>query len=551
VADDGQMRNRPGGRQDHTVPRDERDGIEGAARLGHALHFGSRRRSPRPALRYDGLVSKPSRLAAMGGAYGNLAALAACLDDAAAAHAEVKAFLGDAIGCCGHSEEVVAAVRTGFDVLVAGNHEQQAAANALSCGCGYSSAEDEAVSCEAFRLATEALGDGSRAWLGAWPERAVVELDGGAVLLCHGSPGHTSEFLYEHELDDLRLAAWLDHFGVRGFVCTHSGLPWIRRLRGGRFAVNCGAVGKADHDGDPAVHYALVDVPAVGAPGLEIRRVTYDHEAWARRMESAGIAPIFVAPVRTGVWTTGVASLPPSERHRWLRAEGGAPAAEPAALDPAAFACLLEAARALGLIVPAEIAELRAVLEPAFPFFAAVRNAETVHVHIKVDAVDALPHEALVALGSRAENARPGYVKYPYAGGLNLIFSSIEIAEEDRLPEPRGPKPFVDHFGLDLRRETGLTRAAFEDAPTIARRAGWTHKSQGLPGRPVFCCHAQVAEKHWVYPPAEGVRWTRPVELAYGPLIIGAEMNGCDLRPIDPRHPAALELAACLPAPAH
>ena len=478
----------------------------------------------------------------MGGAYGNLAALAACLDDAAAAGADLRAFLGDAIGCCGHSEEVVAAVRAGFDVLVAGNHEQQAAAGALTCGCGYSSAEDEAISCEAFRLATEALGDGSRAWLGQWPERAIVELDGGRVLLCHGSPGHTSEFLYEHELDDLRLAAWLDHFDVRGFVCTHSGLPFIRRLRGGRFAVNCGAVGKADHDGDTAVHYAIVEPPQ-----LEIRRVVYDHDAWARRMEAAGIAPIFVEPVRTGVWTTGVASLPPSERHRWLRADG--PSAPPRLqLDRAAFARVLEAARGLGLVAPAEIAEIHALFDPAFPFFTQVRSSDSVHVHIKVDDVDALPHGALVALGSRAENARPGYVKYPYAGGLNLIFSSIEIAEEDKLPGPRGPRPFVDHVGLDLRRETGLVRAAFEDAPVVARRAGWSHKSQGLPGRPVFCCHAQVAEKHWVYPQAEGVRWTFPVELAYGPLIIGAEMNGCDLRPIDPRHPAALELEACIPS---
>jgi hypothetical protein len=76
------------------------------------------------------------RLAAMGGAYGNLAALAACLDDAAGCGAQRLAFLGDAIGCCGHSEEIVAAIRARFDVLVAGNHEQQAAARTPGCGCG-------------------------------------------------------------------------------------------------------------------------------------------------------------------------------------------------------------------------------------------------------------------------------------------------------------------------------------------------------------------------------------------------------------------------------
>jgi hypothetical protein len=33
--------------------------------------------------------------------------------------------------------------------------------------------------------------------------------------------------------------------------------------------------------------------------------------------------------------------------------------------------------------------------------------------------------------------------------------------------------------------------------------------------------------------------------------VIGAEMTGCDLRPIDPKHPAAAELAACAVVATH
>ena len=105
------------------------------------------------------------KLAVMGGAYGNLAALQSCLADASRIGAGCKAFIGDGIGCCGHSEEVVAMIRAGFDLFVAGNHEQQAVARSSSCGCGYSSHEDEKISCEAFELATAGLGDGSRDWL--------------------------------------------------------------------------------------------------------------------------------------------------------------------------------------------------------------------------------------------------------------------------------------------------------------------------------------------------------------------------------------------------
>jgi len=501
------------------------------------------------------ITNLPRKLAVMGGAYGNLSALERCLADASSAGAEIKAFIGDSIGCCAHSNEVLAMIRSGFDLFVAGNHEQQAVVGSKSCGCGYSSADDEKISCEAFELATADLGDESRRWLATWPNERIVEMEGGRVLLCHGSPGHTSEFLYEAELDDLRLEAWLDHFEVRGFICTHSGLPFVRRLANGRFAVNCGVVGKPDHDGDPAVHYALIELPRNGDASLEIRRVSYDHQGWARTMETRGVAPIFVEPVRTGVWTSGVASLPPSERFRFLRA--GLPSDaktrsettwKPEFLRVADWKQRLQQFCELGLVNAAEVEEALSLLDPGFPFFAALRMADSVHLHVKVENVDDLPFSKIVALGTEAENARPGYVKYRFPGGINFIFSSIPIAEEDQLVDPRAPKPFVDHFGIDLRRETGFVRALFEDTPSVARRAGWPIKSQGGVGRPVFCCHSTVAEKYWVYPPPEGSRWTRPLEFAYGPLGISLEMNGCDLRPIDPRHPSAAEVAACVPA---
>jgi hypothetical protein len=509
----------------------------------------------------------PRRLAALGGSYGNVAALSACIDDARGARADMLAFLGDAIGCSGHSEETVRIVRDSFDVLVAGNHEQEAAKNSQSCGCGYASPEDEEASCEAFRLATEALTPESRAWLGTWPNREIKTLEGGRVLLCHGSPGQTAEFLYEMELDDLRLEAWLDTFDVRGFVCTHSGLPWIRRLRGGRFAVNCGAVGKPDHDGDPAVHYALIDLPARGDAQLEVRRVAYDHEAFARTMESLGIAPIFVEPIRTGVWTVGTASLPASERTRPLRRAASAlpakPEWTPELLVRDRFHEVLAHFREMRLVTADESSEILAQLTPDFPFFAAVRLASTIHVHVKVDDVKSLPHEKIRQIGGREENVRDGYVKYAFDGGINMIFSSIDVADEDTLkddPMPL-PKPRVDHTGIDLRRETGAVRARFDEVPALAQRIGWAHTPQGGRGRAVYCCHVLVSAKHWVYPPTKrdeprdhsrgggGSVFTLPVELAFGPLTISGEASGCDLRPIDPRHPAAADFVACEPAP--
>jgi diadenosine tetraphosphatase ApaH/serine/threonine PP2A family protein phosphatase len=284
---------------------------------------------PKPPLIHD--FPDITRLAVFGGSYGNVPALRACLDHARAQGCDGFAFIGDATGCCGHSDEVIALIRENCPILVAGNYEQKAAAGQEDCGCNYTNDEDNHYGGIAHLWAMRTLSEENRAWLGTWPDLALVKSARGTILLCHGSPGQTNEFLYESELDDTRLEAWLDAFGAVGFVCTHSGFPWIRRLPGGRFAVNCGVSGKPDHDHDAAVHYATIALPptppcpastpsaptaenAPAAAQLNIERVEYDHLAWADQLDSEGVDDVFTIPVRNGVWTCGLLSMPSTER---------------------------------------------------------------------------------------------------------------------------------------------------------------------------------------------------------------------------------------------
>ena len=61
----------------------------------------------------------------------------------------------------------------------------------------------------------------------------------------------------------------------------------------------------------------------------------------------------------------------------------------------------------------------------------------------------------------------------------------------------------------------------------------------------VHCCHVEVGQKHWLYPPA-GLNEPRiPLEFAYGELKVNDVSGGCDLRPMDPTKPEAA--AANLP----
>ncbi len=261
-------------------------------------------------IKSDGAVM---RIAMMGGAYGNVPALEACLRDAASQQCTHRAFLGDAIGCCGHSPEILDLIRLKFDILVAGNHEQQAATGEVSCGCGYSSPQDEQASCDAFAYACRGLSPQHRAWLATWPVVHTLHTPAGDLLLCHGSPRTTNEFLYESEFDASKHQSLGLDSQVEGFVCTNSGLPWLYKTPDSKFAANCGVVGKPDHDGDAAVHYLILQASSMGIE-MNLRRVVYNHHAWAAQLRQEGVGEIFIEPLLTGGWTVGVRSLPAAER---------------------------------------------------------------------------------------------------------------------------------------------------------------------------------------------------------------------------------------------
>ena len=72
----------------------------------------------------------------------------------------------------------------------------------------------------------------------------------------------------------------------------------------------------------------------------------------------------------------------------------------------------------------------------------------------------------------------------------------------------------------------------------------WGHAAQGSSGKPVYCCHVEVAEKHWLYPKENGCPGI-PLEFAFGPLIVNIDSSGCDLRPANPLTTAPDAIPTC------
>lgn len=216
-------------------------------------------------------------------------------------------------------------------------------------------------------------------------------------------------------------------------------------------------------------------------------------------------------------------------------------------IQPTAVRDTLDLATKLSLLPQADAGRMAWLLDANGPFAAHVAAADSLHAHVKVDDTAQLPRAKLLDAGGRVTSEKDGYVKFEFPGGLNLIFSSIPVAEDDKLAdEPAVAKPFLDHAGIDLRRETNDVRALFEGIPGAAAQLGWRHAPQGGAGQAVYCCHTEVSAKHWLYPPATQADWNRPLEFAFGPLVLHGESMGCDLRPIDPAHPRAADAKAAM-----
>lgn len=220
-----------------------------------------------------------------------------------------------------------------------------------------------------------------------------------------------------------------------------------------------------------------------------------------------------------------------------------------ATLEATTFDVVLNELKTAGILKDHEAKQVKELIDPEFDFAAIAEHADSVHVHIKVDDIDSVPDELLRGLGPEGERRTPGYVRYSYPGGLNMIFSSYTLAQDDLIEGAVTlEKPFVDHIGLDLRDEGELSREIYQNVPEIALASGWRHRNQA---GPVYCCYAEVGEKNWVYPPEGASKERRPIEFAFGNLKVYDSHVGCDLRPIDPSHPLAEKAADAACGPDH
>jgi pyruvate-formate lyase-activating enzyme/predicted phosphodiesterase len=255
-------------------------------------------------------------IAVCGGAYANPHAVRAWLADARDRGAERLFCLGDLGGFGAECDDVWPLLTDAGVECIAGNYDVAIGRGDEDCGCGYSDERDNHFAQLMYDYTRAHTGAAFAAWMRELPPERRERIGGVDVLMVHGSPLAINDFLWESLEDDelrMRLDA-VDGGRPDVLLCTHTGIPWQRRVDG-TLIVNVGAAGRPANDGRRETWYALLHLDA-GDARAELVPLHYDWRAHADAMRAAGLPEPFVETVETGWWTTCLEIVPPPERAR-------------------------------------------------------------------------------------------------------------------------------------------------------------------------------------------------------------------------------------------
>jgi predicted phosphodiesterase len=269
-------------------------------------------------------ISSAKPLLVFGGPYSNLAATRAMRAEAERLGVAPSQIIctGDVVAYGAEPEETTQAIRDWGVYAIAGNCEEQLAASAADCGCGF----DEGSACDLlskgwYPFANSRISPPSRAWMGGLPPTLRFNYGGLRFRVVHGGVSQTNRFLFASQT--AQLSAELQTADTDVLLAGHSGLPFVAKLDQSGFGgtasegaiwFNAGVIGMPANDGTPDVWYGLIShEPVTGTLTFATRRLAYDFHAAAASLRRHGHANGYARTFVTGLWPS-LDVLPAAER---------------------------------------------------------------------------------------------------------------------------------------------------------------------------------------------------------------------------------------------
>ncbi|HLT39669.1 MAG TPA: metallophosphoesterase family protein [Enhygromyxa sp.] len=223
----------------------------------------------------------PRRVAFISDLHANLVALDAALAELDELGVDEIICLGDIVDLGPQPQAVVDRLRERGVRCVRGNHDP------------LDEHPEHAMLAEIEAWTQTQLDDATLAELAGLPDQLLLDLAGTRVLCVHGSPRDFNDQVLDTTSAE-QLLAWTSGWEFDVMVCGHTHVQLLRRIDRQVF-VNVGSLGmpfaRAFCGGTPQVlpwgEYAIVAVSERGV-AVELRRVSYDLERFARSLREAG-----------------------------------------------------------------------------------------------------------------------------------------------------------------------------------------------------------------------------------------------------------------------
>ncbi|RMF58150.1 MAG: metallophosphoesterase [Calditrichaeota bacterium] len=254
------------------------------------------------------------KIAVFGGVYNNYLALEALVRDARQRGAEKLYCLGD-LGAFGPNPDKVFPILLENDIaVVQGNYDHSIGNDLSDCQCGYTDPRDNYFAQLSYDYTYRKTSPEFKKWQRRLPPEIRLHFGGKRLLLCHGSPRQTNEFLWESTTPTHFLEKLFRDYEADAILTTHTGIHWQRVVGEDKLFANVGVIGRPENDGKTNVWYALLS--ANGGLEIEFVPLEYDYRRLAAEMAEEELPEEFIETVLTGWWTTCLEILPAKERSR-------------------------------------------------------------------------------------------------------------------------------------------------------------------------------------------------------------------------------------------
>lgn len=208
------------------------------------------------------------KVALLGDIHGNHLALASVLAAAQRYSVERLLITGDLVGYYFAPDRVLELLEPWNKVMVRGNHEEMLSSVIKDISL---LTRLEAKYGSGLRMAVEKLSDDQLSELTELPATLNIEIDSRRVLLCHGSPWDTDQYIYPDAQEEILTRCASPEIDV--VVMGHTHYPMVRKV-GATLLVNPGSVGQP-RNRCPGAAWAIYDT--------DVGEVTRCHENYDYR----------------------------------------------------------------------------------------------------------------------------------------------------------------------------------------------------------------------------------------------------------------------------